>query len=235
MISPWWASKEWRAYERAYGDEPGARARLLESAPWRTRIVDLSQDEAALWRGVRTSYHALINRLARIYDPSDPNVAVIQRQTRAIFHGPGAGGLIRTAQRVHLLDAGRKTRPDETWDLMGDWADECHGLFSMAFDYDARSPEMEGWPPCVGYAYFILHERWAYYASAASLRRDINIALVWWAMLALKRVGVTRCELGWQGEAADDKGRRIEFLRRGFGGDDVLVTDSRAEEMARRA
>lgn len=215
----WWNSLAWHAYERAYGDEPGTRARLLAMAPWQTRMIDLGQDEADLWRGVRRSYHAMINRLSREYLAREGPTA---GKLRHVLCGPGAGGLIRTAQRVHCLDAGRETRPDATWDLMGDWADDETGLLVMAYDYsDGAVPEMTGWPPCVGYVYFIRWEGWAYYASAASLVLNINIALVWWALLALRERGTRWAELGWQGQGTTEKERNVEFFRRGFGGVDV--------------
>ena len=67
-MTDWWDSSAWHAYEALHDGPPGRRAALLASAAWQTRVVDLSQNEAALWRGVRRSYHALINRLTHEYE-----------------------------------------------------------------------------------------------------------------------------------------------------------------------
>jgi hypothetical protein len=246
-LTDWWNSEAWHAYERANRQELGTRARLLASATWQTRVVDLSQDEAALWRGVRKSYHSLVNRLTRQFRERtyDDRLADVPRGCeRQVTEGEGAGYIVRTCELLHKADSGRQTRSDETWQLMGEWAETGHGLFVDAMDWSeppddalvAASPlVVDGQPldmgtpmPIVGFVYFVRNQDWAYYFSAASIRRDVNIALVWWAMLALKARGVRWCELGWQGEAQDDKGRGIEFFRRGFGGTD-LVLDSELE------
>lgn len=215
-LDAFWRSDRWHQYERLHDGPPGARAGLLARASWQTRVVDLSPDEATLWRGVRKSYHATINRLTREY-PDE----IGQEKTRAVLCGAGAGGLIRTAQEVHRLDAGRETRPAETWDLYGDWLDDEGALLALAFDGTRGTfPERT----CVGYGLFIIADGWAYYASAASLQRDVNIALVWWALLVLKARGVRWLEMGWQGQDHTEKGHGIEFFRRGFGGVDVSLT-----------
>jgi len=226
-IDAWWGTPEWHAYERAYGDVPGTRTRVLQNGRWSTRVVDLSPEERVLWRGVRRSYHAIINRLGREYRPG-AEAGPQDMCTRSIVCRPtfGAGvPLLWAAQRVHQIDAGRVTRPDETWELMGAWVNRGHGLLAMANDYHDQHREHS----CVGYVYFDVWDGWAYYHSAATLRRDVNIGLVWWAMLALKACGVRWCELGWQGQAADAKGLQLEFFRRGFGGVDVAL-DAELEE-----
>lgn len=199
-IAPWWTSPDWLAYERACGRE-GARARQLATASWDTRVVDLRQDQPALWRGVRRSYHALINRLTR-----DDGFAVV----------PATPVLLVTdCRRLHRDVAGRETRPAASWVLQGQWLESGHGLAFAA--YRARVP--------VAFVYLLLDGAWAYYSSAAAVEPDANHALLWHAMLALKAAGVEIFEVGWQGEARDEKGRNIEFFRRGWGGVDVAVRD----------
>ena len=241
-LTDWWDTPEWHKYEIAYGDEPGTRSRLLTSATWQTRVVDLSQDETALWRGVRRSYHSIVNRLTREFRPWTPDDWLSdepRRGERHVTDGEGAGYIVRTCELLHKADAGRQTRSDATWQLMGEWAETGHGLFVDAEDWSApplpalvaANPIIvDGQPldmakplPMIGFVYFSRYGNWAYYHSAASLRRDINIALVWWAMLALKARGVRWCELGWRGCAISDKECGIEFFRSGFGGIDVPI------------
>ena len=188
----WWASPQWRAYEAA-GGYP-SRVDELAAATWQTRVIDLTASEADLWRGVRKSYHALIHRVERHYGVG-------------VWEPSG----ILTARALHDAEAGRETRPMATWTLMQDWIRQSRGLLVGACH--------AGMP--VGYAYFLVHEDWAYYASAASRVPDVNHALAWLAIKTLKARGVRQLELGWQGHATDDKGRALEFFKRGFGGVDV--------------
>lgn len=111
-----WDSPAWRTYETAYGDEPGTRSRLLASATWQTQIVDLTQPEAELWKGIRKSYKSKIHWAER------------QREI-AITEDPIAVGMARA---IHIEAAGRETRPMATWQLMADWLVEHSGLLVMA-------------------------------------------------------------------------------------------------------
>ena len=217
MSVSWWDTESWHEYERAYGDEPGTRSELLATAPWSTRVVDLSGSRDLLWSGVRRSYHSIINGLGREFLFQQRSVAV---------GASGAREAARRAQTLHAIAAGRPTRSTATWDVLAGWTktEDSHGLWVLGAD--PRDND-------VGYAFFVIHEGWAYYFSAASLRRDLGLALIWWGMLALREYGVRWCELGWQGELQrhetfrDDeafkKRRNIEFVRRGFGGLDVPV------------
>lgn len=213
-LDAFWSSPRWHRYEEAYGDRVGTRATLLANCHWKTRILDLSQSDEVLWRGVRRSYHALINKLAREF-PSTDDFEYGSSYHDIVF-GLGSGTLIAHAQETHLADAGRQTRSDETWRIMGEWAETENGLIAFAID-EAKTPA------CRAFVYFIIDGEWAYYASAASLDRDLNLFLVWKALVALKARGIRIVELGWQGHARDPKGLGIEFFRRGFGGVDVDV------------
>ncbi len=204
----WWRTDEWRAYEKEYGDPPGTRAAILAAAPWSTRIVDLEPDYKTLWRGVRRSYHSLINKIGREYDGSEGKK--IQ-----VAHGPLNGwsqrAMVLAAQTVHSRVAGGNTRSGYTWNEMGLWIDSRRGLLTLAFD---------GTTP-IGFAYFVTYDGWAYYFSGASRQRDLGLALIWMSMLSLKENGVRWAELGWQGQATCEKEEGIEFMKRGFGGRDL--------------
>lgn len=207
-----WTTARWHDYEAACGHERGTRQQLLAAAPWQTRVVDLTQSKVMLWRHIRKSYHSLIHGANRRYDVK-------------VLSGIGSPGLIHTCKRVHVIDRGRQTRPDVTWDLMGDWAEDGIGFMAMAFDRQLPVEEMGDWPPCVSFTYFVSWDRWAYYFSAATLRPNVNHALIWAAMQTLQSHGVERVELGWHGEAQDEKGRNIEFFKSGFGGTLVPVAE----------
>lgn len=76
----------------------------------------------------------------------------------------------------------------------------------------------------LGFAAFERNGPWAYYGHEAASVRDVAHLMIWFAIRELKSIGVERLELGWQGQATDEKGKNIEFFRRGFGGVDVPAT-----------
>lgn len=187
----WWSSPAWHAYEALHDGPPGTRSRLLATATWQTRILDLSPSEAELWTGLRKSYKALINGANRQLNfrlATDTEIARV----------------------LHLRCAGRVTRPLATWQLMTDWLAAGAGLLVLA--YDGAAP--------LAFAYAIRHADWSYYASGASVDDDLQHAVIWHALMALKARGVRWAELGWRGQAQDPKGQSIEHFRGGFGGRD---------------
>jgi hypothetical protein len=192
-----WQSSAWLEYEQHY--RPAVpRAQELVDATWQTRVIDLTQDDAKLWMDLRKSYKALIHNADRDYHYTPSLLA----------DGPL---VIAVCQALHAEAAGRVTRPQATWDLMGRWIDQRHAFAFLAYRQDrARA-----------FAYFLRDGTWAYYASAAALEPNVNHALIWQGMKAAKQQGVTQFEIGWQGHAADEKGKQIEFFKRGFGGRDV--------------
>lgn len=218
----WWESPEWRQYERLCGDAPGTRARLLASADWLTRVVDLSLSEAELWRGVRKSYKGLIRAAERVY--------TIQSIS---------GACIYSAMKIHEQEAGRMTRPIETWGLQGGWVVDGHAILvsagrrqlmdiTMCQDTESRLVPF-GLLQMRGFVYCVTFGRWAYYFSGATSAKNLNHALIWHAMKALKARGVRWFELGWMAREGDtEKDRQISFLKRGFGGVDIPAREAPA-------
>lgn len=219
-MTTWWQTPEWERYERLRGDEPGTRARLLAESDWMTRVVNLSLTEVELWRGVRKSYKALIHKAEREY--------VIDAV---------ADGCIYSAMKIHEQEAGRLTRPMQTWTLMGDWMRHGHGLLIGAGVRRQMAITTVGdqWPRSAplglidmrAYVYCTIHASAAYYFSSASLVRNLTHALLWHAMTALKARGVRGFELGWMEREGDtDKDRQISFLKSGFGGFNIPAKDA---------
>lgn len=197
----------WHRYETACGDRAGTRARLLASATWQTRVVDLAQDEAMLWRGVRRSYHALINRLRK-----DAGFVIVE----------GSDADVRTLCRwLHMTEAGRLTRPLQTWDLQGQWVRQGVGHCWLA----VRGTDEEGYA-LRGFVYVVTFRAWSYYLSGASCEPHVQHALQWHAITVLKALGVRWYEVGWQGAAKDEKGKNIEFYKAGWPGKDILARDA---------
>mgnify|MGYP001618282994 CR=1 FL=1 len=172
--SQFWQSSEWHAYERAYGDEPGTRERLLASAAWKTRVLDLRQDETALWCGVRKSYHSIINRLTR--DADFRIAAVIGRQ------------FLEDCLPMQTRLEGRETRPRASWNVQADWLSSGIGRCYVA---------TREWKP-VAFMYMITWNDWAYYGFSKTEEPNAHHALMWHAIRTLKSDGVRWLELGWQ-------------------------------------
>lgn len=190
----------------------------LDSSGGETYVVDLQADEAVLWSRVRRSYHSLVHAAERRYAIS-------------VLSGTGEGHIIRTCQRLHLAASGRRTRADATWDLMGDWLNNAVGIVAVAFDHEQPVPEMFGscdecfndvaeWLPLVGYAYGIRYKNYAYWASGATLRPNVQAALQWAIMKALRSDGSTRFyELGYAaGPDASSKEQGIGYFKAAWGG-----------------
>jgi hypothetical protein len=182
---------------------------LTPTQLWSTYVVDLAPDEATLWRGLRKSYKSLIHRVSE----GDGCVSVL---------GAGHAEWIRVAQRLHLQSAGRQTRSDETWAMMGRWMDDGDALLAVA----------QRGLVYTGFAYAIRWKDWAYYASGASVERDVSHALLWHLTRALRADGRTRhFEVGWAAREGDDeKARGIAHFKAGFGGTLWPVMQLREEE-----
>lgn len=205
MLRDWWFGGEWAAYERACGRD-GERVRELMRATWQTRVLDLRQDLPTLWRGVRRSYHAIINRLER------------DLAFKIALVGPAL--FLEWCQPLHAMASGRVTRPLRSWKCQADWIDRDMAIALVALrDTTPADPEAVRAEP-VGFAYIIISDTEAYYFSSAALEPNVQHALQWKAIGILKARGVQFYELGWQGHATDEKGLSVEFFRRGFGGED---------------
>ncbi len=111
---------------------------------------------------------------------------------------------------VHDRVVGRETRPAATWDLMKQWMVQGYGLATMDVS---------------GYVYAVRFGAWAYYFSSAATEPNMH-AMIWRLLQECKAEGVRWFEMGWQGEAHDDKGRNIEMFRRGFGGYDIPAKEA---------
>lgn len=176
-------------------------------ASWPTYVVDLRPDEKVLWRNLRKSYKSLALRLTR-----DEGVVSVYGSG---LYGNAGDVAIKAAQRLHMQAAGRQTRPDATWDLMGQWMRDGDALLALA----------QRGLVYTGFAYVIRWKHWAYYASGASLERNVSHGLLWHIMKTLKCDGrTTHFEIGW-GHRPDDteKDCGVHHFKAGFGGDEWTV------------
>jgi len=164
---------------------------------WHTQMIDLTQSEADLHAGIRKSYTSLINHVTRTHE-----IIVDDK-----------GKLLKAFRRLHFGQVGRETRPERTWEIQREWCQAGNGLIVAA----------KRWDVAVACTYWIIYKNCGYYASSASINRNITHALVWRAMLELKARGVERLEMGWLDYDKSEKGQGIARFKTGFGGEAVPV------------
>lgn len=202
-MTTWWNSAPWHAYERAYGDVPGTRAALLAEDRWLTRVLDLTQSETDLWRGVRRSYHPIVNKLTK-----DPAFTITRLNSTAFLD---------VCRPIQLRLEGGETRSHLSWIAQAEWL--IGGpLVPVGMCWAASRA---GVP--VAFLYVIIWGDWAYYGFSKQEEPNAHHALMWHVIQTLKAADVRWLELGWQGEARDEKGKAIEFFKRGWGGKDVAT------------
>lgn len=170
---------------------PPAGARDIS---WRTTVLDLSQYEAALWRGLRLSHRQRAKRAMQEY-------AIFVNATESA---------VRLGQHLHLVAAGRETRPRATWDMMAEWATTGHLVTAIAY---ARNAPVTA----CGMAMAIAYKDAAYYGYGASTMSNVSHALIWKLALDLKDRGIRWFDIGWDARPGDtDKDRGISEFKRGF-------------------
>jgi hypothetical protein len=186
MTFAFWQSTSWTDYLTAYGREHESHDGGV--------IVPLGHPEA-MWRNLRKGHKSDVKKGEREF-------------TFTIHDDPSEDDALRLYQELHEADAGRKTRPQETFDLMRSWLG-THGLLLLAW---WPIPGSAGRNLCVGAAYFLTHGSGAYYASAARLPGQagpIGHFLVWSAMRHLAELGYEYLDMGPSPEA-------IAHFKRGF-------------------
>ena len=167
------------------------------TAGWRSQVLDLRGPIEALHSGLRRSYRSLVNAGLREFN---------------IAEDPGDGSLCEAFRAVHVAASGGiAPRSDETYAYNRAWVRDGSALL-----LGARAGDR--W---MGFVLVIRYKTGAYYASGPALAPNVMHALQWEAIRRLKALGVQRYEIGWQGVATDEKGRQIEFFKRGFGGQSV--------------
>lgn len=177
--------------------EPVAQDGLLtwHDCSWSTFELDLHAEESVLWHGVRRSTRHLIRRA----------------RTSHLLFVSAQPESVEAARLLHEQAAGRPTRPLRTWARMTDWARDGHLITALAFPADDfETPE--------GMAIAIRYKNRAYYASGATVVKDLSHALVWTLTQTLRCGGLHFFELGWDVRDGDsEKDRSIAFFKSGFG------------------
>lgn len=172
-----------------------------------TMLIDLRKSTSDLWKDLRASYKALINKSERIYKTSVMDASSV---TRAQFDA---------YVEVHHKAAGRITRPQLTFDIQ----------YEMLKNDQACLIGVEVDGAWAGFAYFLHTKHSAYYGSGAedpTLVTDTPLgpvmqwaAIKYYADSGLKFIELDNQYFGPQlFECPSAKDMSISFFKRGFGG-----------------
>lgn len=172
---------------------------------WQSRVIDLTQWEWQLWRGVSSKYKAPIKAQQKKYHICFFNTQVGTEELPAF----------------HAALEGKEARSKERWKMMGRWLNSGNAMIVQA-----RSPYQQPPTRLLAYAYFIIYKKKAYWMSGKRMPGENLHAVIWEAMRELKLLGSAGAdllEMGWQGLATDEKGKNVERFKRRFGGEDRTV------------
>ena len=105
-------------------------------------------------------------------------------------------------QHLHGEANGGQPRPDKTYDLQQQWIRQGNGMLVGCN---------------AAFAFWILYEGGAYYASGPSVEKNVQHAVIWKSLELLKAQGIRLVELG-QIDGETEKERNIGKFKAGFGG-----------------
>ena len=155
-----------------------------------TRVIDLTQEDSALWRDLRKSYHALIHRAEerhRVRVGTVAELAALYAEAPDLpqLHAEQWACLRRLVADQFLLVLVAE-------DAVGDG-----GIMGAVGVYFARG--------------------WAYYGHGRSREPNVNHLLHWAARDYLRARNVQHYEIGWEAREDDDaKAHAIAFHKAGF-------------------
>ncbi len=168
-------------------------------------IINLKKDLNEIWSNARKRIKRAINSMENMLKI---NFYTYKNISDEIFDA---------YQKMHLKAAGRKTRPEFTWNLMKNWITQNKAILVSA---ELNKEE-------IGFAIFILYKQNAYYASGANdpNKADLPIAhyLFWRVIKWLKQNLFNYFEIGVFSYPSfftipSEKENQISFFKQGFGG-----------------
>ena len=105
-------------------------------------------------------------------------------------------------QHLHSEANGWQPRPDKTYDLQQQWIRQGNGMLVGCN---------------AAFAYWIVYDSCAYYASGPALEKNVQHAVIWKSLELLKAKGIRLVELG-QIDGETEKEKSIGVFKAGFGG-----------------
>ncbi|MDB2689096.1 hypothetical protein N9Z25_06670 [Luminiphilus sp.] len=170
-----------------------ARIRIERAIGERHYFVDLSDDLGCIKRKLRKSYRSLVNKQEGVI----------------ASHGIKAAKLMDDCRTIHLKVAGKKTRPEKTWELMGAAVQRDQAVL-VTSEYEGTT---------LGYCYISHNGINGYYSSSAILERKGMHPLIWKAIEQCKKKGLKRLYMDIETAGVDRsvKEENISLFKRGFG------------------
>jgi len=174
-----------------------------------TNILSLEKDEDVLFRNFRKG------------TKSDIKTAIKNDFTLKVFDSANiTRELFDIYKDLHFQAAGRKTRPDKTWDIMYEWIKDGVSILALTSKDDSY----------VSAQFVNTYDKKAYYQSGTTKpeferERGIGHLSQWEILKYLKVNNFTHYELGWNWypnisqEVADSKMLGISRFKAGFGAD----------------
>lgn len=173
-----------------------------------TAIIDLKNSREQLWKNLRKSFQAIINKTSKMF------------AIEVYDHANCPFDIHEKYRLLHHKAAGRVTRNLKTFEIQYGMLKNDHAsLICLKHHQDY-----------VAFSYFFHHQRSVYYGSSSDdpdFKTDLPLehAILWAAVEDHKKRNHEAFEIGWQhfGEQVFDhpskKDLSISFFKRGFGGE----------------
>lgn len=177
-----------------------------------TSIIDLTVGAEKVLQQMRKGHKAAVKA---VYRDGGFRVDIFDKDNPGTFETTMA-----VMQKIHFIDAGRKTRTDASWIDTYQWLKNGHGFLVMVFDEIRNEYTTAAW--------FMTYKKEAYYGSYATvdselLQGRVGYAVQWAAIQYLSEHGYERYETGWNfyssyEKEVDNKVLMISRFKHGFGG-----------------
>jgi hypothetical protein len=212
MRSGWfWGTEMWQQYLQEYAktrpeclrewkssplaDDHDFQLSLSDEAFYRkeehqSQVIDLRTHK---WSDIRKSYRGLINQAMK-------NIGIEKTCLGYKF------------QTIHQ-DTFGSTRTQRTYDIQGEWLKGGLAQAFIAYKYTPSGEEVY-----VAGALWIVYRNCAYYASGPSIYDNVQHAVIFRSLEALRSYGVTLVDMG-QIDGETEKERNIGKFKQGFGGE----------------
>ncbi len=177
-----------------------------------TSIIDLTVGNELVLQKMRKGHKAAVKA---VYRDGGFRVDIFDKDSSDDFQS--SMGIM---QHIHFVDAGRKTRTDQSWEVTYEWIKAGHGFLVMVFDENLKE--------YIAAAWFMTYKQKAYYGSYATIDSSLlqgraGYAVQWAAMKYLIDHNYTCYETGWNYyssymDEVDEKVQMISRFKHGFGG-----------------
>ncbi len=177
-----------------------------------TTIIDLTVGKDTVLQRMRKGHKAAVKA---VYRDGGFRVDIFDKDNSGDFQS--SMGIM---QNIHFIDAGRKTRTDQSWQVTYEWIKSGYGFLVMLFDESRNEYIASAW--------FMTYKQKAYYGSYATIDSTLLLgragyAIQWAAISYLCEHGFRSYETGWNfyssyKDEVDDKVLMISRFKHGFGG-----------------